>query len=169
MGKCIFITGGVRSGKSAFAESYVQQQGTSAAYVATSVAFDEEMKERIQRHQYDRQQQSFRWTLYEMPYELKTTIEQPVVLFECVTTWLTNTMFLQQLENPIQYFQQWVQQLLEQKKTVVIVSNEVLDGGLTNYELTNTYLQKIGELHTWLVNLSTEAYELNYRMKTQWK
>lgn len=169
MGQCIFITGGVRSGKSAFAEKLVREMHQQAAYVATSVAFDDEMKDRISRHQQDRQTQNFDWILYEMPYELTTNIEQSVVLLECVTTWLTNMLFLQQHENPVALFQHWVQQLVREGKTVVIVSNEVLDGGLTNYEETNTYLQKIGELHVWLVAQSTAAYELNNRLCKQWK
>ena len=169
MGHCIFITGGVRSGKSAFAEKLVQNLGQPAAYVATSVAFDDEMNDRITRHQKDREQQYFDWTLYEMPYTLTREVTQPVVLFECVTTWLTNMLFLQQHANPVPLFKQWVKQLLKEGKTVVIVSNEVLDGGLTTYEQTNTYLQTIGELHVWLVETSTAAYELNNRIVKQWK
>ena len=169
MGQCIFITGGVRSGKSAFAEGLVQKLGQPAAYVATSVAFDDEMKDRIMRHQKDRVEQHFNWTLYEMPYTLSREVTQPVILFECVTTWLTNMLFLQQHVKPVPLFQQWVQQLLKEGKTIVIVSNEVLDGGFTTYEQTNTYLQMIGELHVWLVATSTAAYELNNRIVKQWK
>ncbi|MER1999768.1 MAG: bifunctional adenosylcobinamide kinase/adenosylcobinamide-phosphate guanylyltransferase [Lysinibacillus sp.] len=169
MGQCIFITGGVRSGKSAFAEKLVQNLGQPSAYVATSVAFDDEMKDRISRHQQDRDEQSVEWTLYELPYMLSYDVTQPVILFECITTWLTNMLFLQQHANPVQHFKKWVQHLLQEGKTVVIVSNEVLDGGLTAYEQTNTYLQTIGELHVWLVATSTAAYELNNRIVKQWK
>lgn len=169
MGHCIFITGGVRSGKSAFAEQLVQSLGQQAAYVATSVAFDKEMEVRITRHQEDRLKQAFEWTLFELPYELSTNIEPPVILFECVTTWLTNMLFLQQHENPVLYFQSWIEQLIDEGKTVVVVSNEVLDGGLTPYKETNTYLQMIGQLHVWLVQKSSAAYELNNRLCKQWK
>lgn len=42
----IFITGGVRSGKSAFAEKFARQLGEEKTlyYVATGVSFDEEME-----------------------------------------------------------------------------------------------------------------------------
>lgn len=169
MGTCIFITGGVRSGKSAFAEQRVQQLTQDAAYVATSEAFDTEMQQRIQRHQQDREQQQMCWTLYETPYTLTIDIEQPVVLFECVTTWLTNTMFLQQINEPVAQFQQWLTTLLAAGKTVVIVSNELLDSGLTPYKETNEYLQTIGQLHTWLVQQSDEAYELTNTLVVRWK
>lgn len=169
MGKCIFITGGVRSGKSAFAEAYVKKYDLPAAYVATSEAFDQEMKERIERHQYDRLQQSTKWQLYEMPYELQAGISETIVLFECVTTWLANMIFLKKHDNAVHIFKEWLMGLLQQEKTVIVVSNEVLDAGLTSYTETNTYLQTIGQLHVWLVQISEEAYELDNRIIKQWK
>ena len=169
MGKLIFITGGVRSGKSHFAEQLVRETRKPAAYVATSVAFDVEMQDRIKRHQQDRALQNVCWQLYEMPYDLNGKVEQSVILFECVTTWLTNMMFMQQHENPVPIFQQWIMHLLSVNKTVYIVSNEVLDGGLTMYAETNQYLQKIGELHCWLVQKSCEVYEINHKWVKQWK
>ena len=169
MEKCIFITGGVRSGKSNFAEQVVQTCEQPSAYVATSVAFDDEMKARILRHQNDRQDQGFDWTLYEMPYTLSSDIKEPVVLFECLTTWLSNMLFLQPSDNPVLQFQQWLQQLLVTGKTVVVVSNEVLDAGLTPYTETNTYLQTMGALHCWLVEQSDAAYELTNHIVKKWK
>ena len=47
MSKIILVTGGARSGKSGFAESLCRKQNNSTAYIATSVAFDDEMKERV--------------------------------------------------------------------------------------------------------------------------
>ena len=47
MSKVILVTGGARSGKSGFAESLCKNQNNSTAYIATSVAFDDEMKERV--------------------------------------------------------------------------------------------------------------------------
>ena len=47
MSKIILVTGGARSGKSGFAESLCREQNNSTAYIATSVAFDDEMKERF--------------------------------------------------------------------------------------------------------------------------
>ena len=44
-GRCVFISGGVRSGKSAFAEHYIMQhkKQRQPVYIASGVAFDEEM------------------------------------------------------------------------------------------------------------------------------
>ncbi len=52
----ILVTGGARSGKSGFAEKLMSSLTDQAFYVATGQAFDDEMKERIARHQHQRSQ-----------------------------------------------------------------------------------------------------------------
>ena len=95
----IFITGGVRSGKSAFAEKYAARFGQTKnfTYIATGVAFDEEMRQRITRHQQDRQHGSIQWQTLEMqvdfPHIVQSYDGNDVVLVECVTTWLSNMLY----------------------------------------------------------------------------
>lgn len=55
MSNIILVTGGARSGKSSFAESLCIKQNNKTAYIATSVAFDDEMKNRVKKHQESRQ------------------------------------------------------------------------------------------------------------------
>ena len=45
MSKVILVTGGARSGKSNFAEKLCKDQNNNTAYIATSIPFDDEMKE----------------------------------------------------------------------------------------------------------------------------
>ena len=52
--KIIFITGGVRSGKSRFAQEIAKKFAGSKAYLATAQALDAEMQRRISRHQKSR-------------------------------------------------------------------------------------------------------------------
>ena len=47
MGKMILVTGGARSGKSAFAEKLARESGGKVAYIATAEAWDAEMEHRI--------------------------------------------------------------------------------------------------------------------------
>ncbi len=70
----IFITGGVRSGKSHFAEQaalqYYEAQACTAKrlpYLASGIALDREMEKRILRHQADRQAQPIQWLTVEAP------------------------------------------------------------------------------------------------------
>lgn len=50
MGKIIFISGGVRSGKSGFAVELAKKLSGSVAFIATARPLDPEMEERIAKH-----------------------------------------------------------------------------------------------------------------------
>jgi len=94
MGRLILITGGARSGKSTFAEDMAKGLGTDILYIATAIAFDEEMKERIRRH---RLQRPSSWETLEafsdfdkkLPPLLKG---RNAVLLDCVTVMVSNIM-----------------------------------------------------------------------------
>lgn len=187
MGKIIFITGGVRSGKSGFAENYAAelalQTNQKPVYIATGVAFDDEMQERIRRHQQDRRNNGLAWETYEIPYTIEdytsTWDKQHIVLFECVTTWLSNVLFKAESLQPIEQQQARTTALHQFKKTilnwqqlgttVLLISNEVLDAGISPYAETALYQQTLGELHQWLVQTCDEAYEVNAQIITRWK
>ena len=51
MKKIILVTGGQRSGKSAFAERMAKQLSDSPVYMATAHVEDEEFRERVRIHQ----------------------------------------------------------------------------------------------------------------------
>ena len=103
-----FVLGGVRSGKSAYAESLVielsQIAGQPALYVATGVAFDEEMKDRILRHQESRPQD---WSTLEEPIKLAERISPllkkgdstGVVIIDSVDSWVANLLMEHQTED----------------------------------------------------------------------
>jgi adenosylcobinamide kinase/adenosylcobinamide-phosphate guanylyltransferase len=61
----VLILGGARSGKSTFAERLALQSGKSVAYIATATAGDEDMRERIKRHQAAR---PAHWCTIELQY-----------------------------------------------------------------------------------------------------
>lgn len=179
----IFITGGVRSGKSAYAEQRALALGNDKHYyyIATGVAFDEEMKKRIMRHQEDRMQQASHWTTVEMqaviPQHIQLLSSDAVVLFECVTTWLSNVLYLSEQEkNRSEYIKRCIESLQKQLLnwqvqgvTIIIVSNEVLDELPSTYEEVNHYRKLLGHLHQWLVQHSHEAYEVQFQLVQRWK
>ena len=63
----ILITGGQRSGKSAYAQRLALQLAAHPVYLATSRVWDEEYRQRIERHQQDRGPQ---WTNIEEEKQL---------------------------------------------------------------------------------------------------
>ncbi|GGG31571.1 adenosylcobinamide kinase/adenosylcobinamide phosphate guanyltransferase [Lysinibacillus alkalisoli] len=180
----IFIAGGVRSGKSAFAEQLAKQKVTTGrlVYMASGVATDSEMHKRIKRHQKDRAESDYNWHTIEASVHieavLKTMQPHDVVVWDCVTTWLTNLLYMP-LSNQQLSSEETIAKTIEQTKaaiialpktcTLIIVSNELFDEPeLINNEM-NRYRKKLGHLHEWFVAQSDEAYELTEGIVKRWK
>ncbi len=92
MGTVALITGGVRSGKSAWALSTAEECGlTPRTFVAPAEVLDDEMRERARAHQSER---GGSWTTIEEPVALAQVIQQlpagGVCLIDCLTVWLGN-------------------------------------------------------------------------------
>lgn len=94
------ILGGQKSGKSRRAERLAQQwldasPRHGAVLVATGEAHDDEMRERIARHQRDRAQRVPGMVTVEVPLALAHVLSaqsapQTLVVVDCLTLWLTN-------------------------------------------------------------------------------
>ena len=77
----IFVTGGARSGKSTFALEQAKATNEPVTFIATAQAFDEEMTERIARHQLERRsvENPNEWVTIEAPrrrvssFKMRTT------------------------------------------------------------------------------------------------
>lgn len=188
----IFITGGVRSGKSHFAEQtaiqqYQAQPSTTKrlVYLASGIALDREMEKRIDRHQADRQAQAVQWLTVEAPYAIsevfETLKEGDVVLWDCVTTWLTNAFYegydrgtpcIDQpgcLEHKLQIVKQAILSLLNKNVTFLVVSNELFDEPPYDSDEVELYRRTLGQWHQWFVAIAQEAYEMNYGIVKRWK
>jgi adenosylcobinamide kinase / adenosylcobinamide-phosphate guanylyltransferase len=103
-----FILGGQRSGKSRRAETLAcgwlaQSPEHQAVLIATAQPFDDEMRERIARHQQDRAERVPGMQTVEEPLQLAQALQQhsrphTLVVVDCLTLWLTN--WLMPAENP---------------------------------------------------------------------
>ena len=90
----ILCSGGARSGKSEFAERLALATAGRKAHVATGQAFDEEMIDRIKKHQ---ERRGEIWNNFEVPLHLAKewqNISQTadVILIDCLTMFTTNHM-----------------------------------------------------------------------------
>ena len=96
----VLVLGGVRSGKSSFAEALAgdlaqKSMGQKVLYVATGVGIDAEMVERIRRH---RESRSSDWSTLEEPLELGERLAEHVVeghpfggvLIDSLDVWVAN-------------------------------------------------------------------------------
>ena len=87
--KLSLILGGANSGKSAFAEKLVCSTGMYKNYIATAQAFDDEMQNKINKHQKDRGND---WNTIESPLEILPLPEKGIILIDCLTLWLSNNL-----------------------------------------------------------------------------
>ncbi len=97
MSQVILILGGVRSGKSAFAERLAGEVDGPALYVATGLPTDEEMAQRIRKH---RERRPAHWTTIEEPLDLPGRLDAALrcdepaaaVLIDSLDVWVANMM-----------------------------------------------------------------------------
>lgn len=86
------ILGGARSGKSAFAERIARDSGKSVLFIATATAEDDEMKDRIRKHQATRPPA---WQTMELPRDIGRNLKvpvAPVVILDCITLLVSNIL-----------------------------------------------------------------------------
>jgi adenosylcobinamide kinase/adenosylcobinamide-phosphate guanylyltransferase len=125
MSKLIFITGGARSGKSRYAQELALQYSDHPVYVATARIWDEEFRQRIDRH---RQERDERWTSMEEEKQLsRLPLDGRVAVIDCVTLWITN--FFSDLHTDIDAClaacRQEIDALAMQDAIFILISNEI--------------------------------------------
>ncbi|MES2872668.1 MAG: bifunctional adenosylcobinamide kinase/adenosylcobinamide-phosphate guanylyltransferase [Bacteroidota bacterium] len=121
----IFITGGVRSGKSRFAQQMALKLSKSPVYVATAKIWDEDFRQRVELH---KQERGAEWTSFEAPSGLyKLPLEGKVVVVDCVTLWLTNLFmdFDNDCDRSFDALKKEVDLLEKLDATLIIISNEI--------------------------------------------
>jgi adenosylcobinamide kinase/adenosylcobinamide-phosphate guanylyltransferase len=151
--KITLVLGGASSGKSAFAEQLVTSAKGRAVYIATAQAFDGEMSNRIERHKSDR---GDKWHTIEQPMDVAGVLDRmsadDVVLFDCLTMWLSNHMGANGDLAAEQ--DRLIAALNSCAAPVVIVSNEVGLGGIAE----NALARRFGELQGRLnIAIAAEA------------
>ena len=97
MGRIHLITGGCRSGKSAYAQRLAEAFLNSRLFIATCPVMDgdHEMATRIEKHRGDRSHKG--WQTVEesvnLPEALMSAGDYEVVLIDCLSLWISNLLF----------------------------------------------------------------------------
>jgi adenosylcobinamide kinase / adenosylcobinamide-phosphate guanylyltransferase len=171
MGQLTLLLGGARSGKSTLAEILAAQRGDRVLYVATAIAFDAEMKLRIENHQ---KQRPDSWITVESPTGVAAAAQKhidkvEIVLLDCLTL-LVNNLFMNFSEDPdhpdeTQFstaLDVEVSALLQTIETSpadwIIVSNEVGLGLVPPYPLGRVYRDLLGRANQKLAARADEIY-----------
>lgn len=166
--KLIYITGGIRSGKSHFAEKLAKERGTKVLYVATGVSGDGEMEQRIELH---RRRRPANWDLWESPLDLTDfrlrAVNYDVILLDCLSTWVSNRL-LEAEEDQIQDEEMtgkifldlkvWLESLIHSHYTVIVVSSEVGLGGVAMSHLGRWFQDVLGEANELVAQHAHEGY-----------
>ena len=162
----IFVTGGARSGKSTFALEQAKATNEPVTFIATAQAFDEEMTERIARHQLERRsvENPNEWVTIEAPMDIKTALEKTetrVVILDCLSLLVSNLLLENYAESEIL---ERIGKMLEIAKTtdkmLVVVSNEVGSGVVPEYPLGRLFRDVLGRANQMVAASSSEAYLL---------
>ena len=147
------VIGGARSGKSAFAEGLVTASGHARRYIATAEAWDDEMRDRIARHQSDR---GPAWTTIEAPLDLAAALagarSDEAVLVDCATLWLTNHLLAE--HDLAAETAGLLAALAASPAPVVIVSNETGWGIVPENALARRFRDEQGRLNQRLAAVS---------------
>lgn len=152
------ILGGARSGKSRTAEAraaaWLARPGHSAVLVATALAGDDEMQQRIAQHRADRRARVPLLATREEPLALPEALEQAaperLLVVDCLTLWMTNLHMPAQgrpLPDADAREAALVRALAAARGPVVLVSNEIGLGVMPVSGEARRFVDALGRLH----------------------
>ncbi|MDT8901739.1 bifunctional adenosylcobinamide kinase/adenosylcobinamide-phosphate guanylyltransferase [Anaeroselena agilis] len=167
-GKIVLVTGGARSGKSAFAEKYVAALGVPVAYIATAETLDAEMAARVALH---RARRPASWQTYEAPRAAHQALGRAAeaagaVLFDCLTVYVANLLLdpaaAATAEERHSQITGEIARLAAAARTVsatvVFVTNEVGAGIVPDNALAREYRDLAGLANQRLAAVADEVY-----------
>lgn len=158
---CMLVLGGAKSGKSTFALNVCNSLDRDRIFLATAQALDQEMEERIRRHQAER---GSGWRTIEEPLKVAETIasldsKDTVIALDCLTLWLNNLYmeYGKDQEAIDEAIESLVQQLKDIHGAVVVVSNEVGMGIVPDNQLSRTYRDTAGYMNQRIARLAVKV------------
>ena len=181
----IFVTGGAKSGKSKFAEEMLLKLNNGKQkniYLATSLIFDEEMKEKIRLHKKRRKNDWFTVETYKnFENELNNFFEnndktKNNMLVDCLTNMITNIIFeekdvdwdnfdkksyikiVEKLNKNVENIVNELLNITSQFQNTEIVSNELGLGLVPSYPLGRYFREIAGKMNQVVAERADEVY-----------
>ena len=154
------ILGGARSGKSRYAEQLATATQKPVLYIATAIASDAEMAERIAHHQ---QQRPAEWQLRECSLDLIDALieesqKDQTILVDCLTLWLNNQLFHFPKQDFANLFDSLVKGIESSTAEIIFVANEVGLGIIPLGEISRTFVDEAGRLNQRLAQVANRVF-----------
>lgn len=158
----IFILGGRRSGKSAYALDLGERLGEERLFIATGAPIDDEMNERIERHRTER---GDRWDTIEEPLRVSEVIEgaasYDVILLDCMTLWLSQVSYREDKAVGEVEILKEVERLANTCRkapaTVIAVSNELGMGIIPDNPVARRFSDLSGHMNRLMAEAADEV------------
>lgn len=152
-----YITGGQRSGKSSYAQKLALELSNNPIYLATARYWDGDFRNRIARHQADRDE---RWeNIEEEKYVSQLDFTGRVVVMDCVTLWLNN--FFVDTKNDVdaclEQAKTEIDGLSQQAATFIIISNEIGMGVHSHHESGRKFTDLQGWVNQYIAQKADKA------------
>jgi adenosylcobinamide kinase/adenosylcobinamide-phosphate guanylyltransferase len=167
----VMVSGGVRSGKSAYAERLVRERSAAAPsnvlYVATGLRCDGEMDERIDKH---RARRPAEWDTLESALELSAAAYEgyDIVLVDTLSAWIANRLMEvpeEKLREPsttdriLGRIDEYIDALAASRlREAIVVTDEVGWGGVAMSPLGRWFQDVVGEANQRLASCADEAF-----------
>ncbi len=152
-----FITGGQRSGKSSHAQKLAEEHSSAPIYLATSRIWDDDFRQRVERHQNDRGNQ---WTTIEEEKQLsKLPFKGQTVLLDCITLWLTNIFYdnNNNVEKTLKEAKTEWDAFINQDINLIVVSNELGMGVHPENEIARKFADLQGWMNQYIAKKADEV------------
>ena len=182
----IFVTGGAKSGKSKFAEELILSLNDGKqenVYLATSLVFDEEMKEKVRLHKERRKNywgtvetyKNFESNLNKYFPKTENEIKNNM-LVDCLTNMITNIIFeekdvdwdnfdkksyvkiVEKLDKNVENTVNELLNITSQFENTIIVSNELGLGLVPSYPLGRYFREIAGKMNQVVAKRADEVY-----------
>lgn len=178
----VVITGGVRSGKSLFAEGMAAQSGKKVIYLATARVEDDEMRDRVARH---RKRRPPNVRTLEEPLEPHLVLQKEssagsLILVDCLTLLISNRI-LNELDSygavregediyadekiieaaagrTYDYIEMFTETARDCSADVLVVTNEVGMGVVPNYPVARAFRDLSGRANQVLAAAANQVW-----------
>lgn len=166
--KLIFIAGGARSGKSRKGEELATSLAGNKKpiFIATAEAVDDEMKSRIEKHQFDR------GTAFELIEEARdltrvlTEVDKTAtVLVDCLTLWLSNNMMSEGADTN----QSVISAAHARQGSTIFISNEVGEGIVPMHPVSRQFRDLSGIMNQEFARAADKVFFMKFGIAQELK